>query len=171
MQCESCKKREAAVDLTIVSGDGKRSLRLCPRCARRESGSRPQAPAKAVTKINVVLGHLAVESQDAECPECGLTYERFRTTGRLGCPACYGAFGAPMRRLLRRIHGADSHVGREARPPEAPVADTVADTGGDSDRGDSGRLEQLRRELQQAVDEEAYEKAAELRDRIRRCAP
>ena len=167
MQCESCKKHEAAVDLTIVSGDAKRSLHLCPRCARRESGAPPKAPAKAVTKINVVLGHLAVESQEAECPECGLTYERFRKTGRLGCPACYAAFGAPMRRLLRRIHGADSHVGREARPPEAPAADT----GGDSDRGDSDQLEQLRRELEQAVAEEAYEKAAELRDRIRRSVP
>ena len=167
MQCESCRKREAAVDLTIVSGDDKRSLHLCPRCARRESGAPPKAPAKAVTKINVVLGHLAVESQEAECPECGLTYERFRKTGRLGCPACYAAFGAPMRRLLRRIHGADSHVGRQARPPEAPAADTAADTG----RGDSGQLEEWRRELQQAVEEEAYEKAAELRDRIRRSAP
>lgn len=171
MQCESCRKREAAVDLTIVSGDGKRSLRLCPRCARRESGSRPQAPAKAVTKINVVLGHLAAESQEAECPECGLTYERFRKTGRLGCPACYAAFGDPMRRLLRRIHGADSHVGRQARPPEAGPPETPADTGGDSGPADSDQLEQLRRELRQAVDEEAYEKAAELRDRIRRSAP
>ncbi len=167
MQCESCGKREAAVDLTIVSGDGKRSLQLCRRCARQESGDRPKAPAKSVTKINVVLGHLAVESQDAECPDCGLTYERFRKSGRLGCPACYAAFGAPMRRLLRRIHGADSHVGRQARPSGAPA--TAA--GGDSDRRDPGRLEQLRRELQRAVEEEAYEKAAELRDRIRRSAP
>lgn len=167
MQCESCKKREAAVDLTIVSGDDKRSLRLCPRCARRESGVRPKAPAKAVTKVNVVLGHLAVESQDAQCPDCGLTYERFREHGRLGCPACYAAFGAPMRRLLRRIHGADSHVGREPRPPEAAAAGPA----GNADRGDSDRLEQLRRELRQAVAEESYEKAAELRDRIRRSAP
>ncbi len=167
MQCESCRKREAAVDLMIVSGDGKHRLRLCSRCAERESGERPKAQAKAVTKINVVLGHLAVESQDAECPDCGLTYERFRKSGRLGCPACYAAFGAPMRRLLRRIHGADSHVGREARPSGAPAAAPAGDSGGD----DPGRLDQLRRELQRAVEEEAYEKAAELRDRIRRSAP
>ena len=160
MQCESCRQREAAVDLTIVSGDRKRRLRLCSRCARRESGQprrrASKSPAK-VKKINVVLGHLEAESkEEARCPECGLTYQRFRKIGRLGCPACYAAFGEPLRRLLRRIHGAVDHVGGP-RPEEVPAA------GPDLDR--------LRRELRQAVEDEAYEKAAELRDRIRRGGP
>lgn len=161
MQCESCQEREAAVDLTVVSGDGKRRQRLCAQCARRESGGGKGPPSKApakkkvVKKINVVLGHLEAESrEEARCPECGLTYQRFRKIGRLGCPACYAAFGEPLRRLLRRIHGADAHVGRGPRPEEGPEA------GPD--------LDQLRRELRQAVEEEAYEKAAALRDRIAR---
>jgi len=161
MRCESCQEREAAVDLTVVSGDGKRRQRLCAPCARRESGGRPEGepakpPAKkAVKKINVVLGHLEAESdEETRCPACGLTYQRFRRIGRLGCPDCYAAFGEPLRRLLRRIHGADAHVDRGPRPEEAPEA------GPD--------LDQLRRELRQAVEEEAYEKAAALRDRIAR---
>ena len=158
MQCESCQEREAAVDLTIVSGDGKRRLRLCSRCARREGGGRPKRRAKApakVKKINIVLGHLEAESEEeAQCPECGLTYQRFRKIGRLGCPACYAAFGEPLRRLLRRIHGASAHDGRGARPGEGPAGGPDVD--------------QLRRELRQAVEDEAYEKAAELRDRIAR---
>ena len=160
MQCESCHEREAAVALTIISGDQKRSLRLCPRCARQQGGepregSPAKAPVQAAKKINVVLGHLGADSQDAQCPECGLTYERFQKIGRLGCPACYAAFGEPLRRLLRRIHGAESHLGRGPRPEEGPAADP-------------GQLDQLRRELRQAVEEEAYERAAELRDRIAR---
>ena len=156
MRCESCQEREASVDLTIVSGDRKRRRRLCSRCARREGGGRrKRSPAKGVKKINVVLGHLEAGSkEEARCPECGLSWQRFRKIGRLGCPACYAAFGEPLRRLLRRIHGAVSHVPGGARPEAGPAA------GPD--------LDQLRRELRLAVDEEAYEKAAELRDRIAR---
>ncbi len=160
MQCESCHEREAAVALTIISGDEKRSLRLCPRCAGQQGGEPREgppakAPAQAVKKINVVLGHLVADTEDAQCPECGLTYERFQKIGRLGCPACYAAFGAPLRRLLRRIHGAESHLGRGPRPEEGPGADP-------------DQLDQLRRELRQAIEEEAYERAAQLRDRIAR---
>ena len=156
MQCESCQEREAAVDLTIVSGDRKRRLRLCSRCARREGGGgRERPPAKGVKKIDVVIGQLeAGTREEARCPECGLTYRRFRKIGRLGCPACYAAFGEPLRRLLRRIHGAVAHVARRARPEEGPAA--------------GPNLDHLRRELRKAVDEEAYERAAELRDRIAR---
>ena len=168
MQCESCQEREASVALTIVSGDRKRSLRLCPRCARKQSGDPPKgSPPKAaakVKKINIVLGHLDDESQDAKCPECGLTYERFRKIGRLGCPACYAAFGEPLRRLLRRIHGADAHLGRGAGPGEASAAAEPQE----EQQEQQEQLEQLRRELRQAVQEEAYERAAEIRDRIAR---
>ena len=50
MQCESCQEREAAVDLTVVSGDGKRRQRLCAQGARRESGGRGKGPSKPPAK-------------------------------------------------------------------------------------------------------------------------
>ena len=92
------------------------------------------------------------------CARCGGTFQDFRETGRLGCPDCYRTFEAPLRDLLRRLHGSTHHLGeryaerepargarpwRPSRPPE------------------------LREQLRLAVETENFELAAELRDRLR----
>ena len=170
MKCESCHERDATIVFTTVSGDEKRTLNLCPPCAQKESerqvdrtgsgAAQKVTPTHAaeVKKVNVVVGHLTPsEPKTAPCPGCGMTYEEFRKSGRLGCPQCYTAFGAAMRRLLKRIHGADAHTGRGPRAVGSADPSAGAET-----------LGQLRQELQRAVEEEAYERAAELRDRIAR---
>ena len=91
-----------------------------------------------------------------------MTYEEFRKVGRLGCSQCYEAFGTPLRRLLKRIHGSDTHVGRGPRSPR-----TAGPAGATGEGGQPRSLEKLREALQAAVDTEEYERAAQLRDRIR----
>ena len=168
MKCESCQQREATIVFTTVTGDQKQTLNLCPQCSQRESEqlteatpSSPQkvqaTPVAEVKKVNVVIGHLSEDSKDTECPECGLTYDEFRKIGRLGCTACYQSFGDPLRRLLKRIHGTVTHVGRGPRSEENLAGSEKA-----------GSLVDLHAELERAVEEEAYERAAELRDRIAR---
>lgn len=169
MKCDSCHEREATIVFTTVWGDEKQTRNLCPVCAKSESerqARRGNPPGQKVApthvpevkKVNVVVGHLtSPEPKTAPCPGCGMTYEEFRKVGRLGCPECYTAFGVALRRLLKRIHGADAHVGRGPRPQVDAQPHAGVET-----------LAQLRQELQRAVDEEAYERAAEIRDRIAR---
>ena len=78
----------------------------------------------------------------------------FRSDGRLGCPADYEVFRAGLLPILQRIHRATRHVGKV--PRRLPRA-----------KGAQLELAQLRRKLQQAVTEEAYEEAARIRDRIK----
>jgi protein arginine kinase activator len=59
-----------------------------------------------------------------------------------------------MSALLRRIHGSNEHVG------------ICEDEGVQLPSGPEAQLASLRRELRQAVDNEEYERAAELRDAI-----
>jgi protein-arginine kinase activator protein McsA len=59
-----------------------------------------------------------------------------------------------MSALLRRIHGSNEHVG------------ICEDEGVQVPAGPEARLATMRRELRQAVDNEEYERAAELRDAI-----
>lgn len=176
MICDRCKQREAAIEFTTVVGDEKKTLHLCPECSKSESDKQAQETptVQKVTpthvagpkKVNVVIGHLAgTESRKDSCPRCGMTYEEFRKIGRLGCSSCYEAFGPSLRRLLKRIHGSDTHVGRglEARAEAhqtAPADEPAVEA-------DSG-VEELRTALQAAVDAEEYERAAQLRDRIAR---
>src|SRR5205085_7967273 len=89
-----------------------------------------------------------------ECPLCGIKFVEFRNTGRLGCPHDYQEFRDELVPLLENIHGETKHAGKTPRRlPQTRQA--------------QGELIQLRKQLQQAVTREAYEEAAQLRDRIR----
>jgi protein arginine kinase activator len=96
---------------------------------------------------------------DVRCSFCGLSFQDFRDTGRLGCPHCYTSFEPHLRGLLRRIHGGTQHMGKVYLPPD-PTASEM-----------EKRLEALRRKLQRAVESEDFERAARLRDEIRTLEP
>lgn len=89
------------------------------------------------------------------CPRCGLQYSSFKETGRLGCGECYQAFQSQLKPLLRRIHGDTRHRGK------APVR---GGAGGTALRA----VQRLHDELQRAVEREEFERAAQIRDDIRR---
>ena len=170
MICDICNEREATIEFTAVTGNEKKTLHLCGQCSNQES-EKPAGPATKVTpthvtaskKVNVVIGHLAgTEAGKGPCSGCGMTYEEFRKIGRLGCSQCYDAFGTPLRRLLKRIHGSDTHVGRGPRASKESSPATSASV------GQPQGLEELRQALHAAVDAEEYERAAQLRDRIAR---
>ncbi|MFH1568293.1 MAG: UvrB/UvrC motif-containing protein [Gemmatimonadota bacterium] len=180
MKCESCQEREATIAFTRITGDNKQVLHLCAPCAeqvaRQEAGGGPRkaaaapgkgaaapSPAKAhakapptpgsVKKVSVVVGHLSQTESTAVCPDCGMTYDDFRKVGRFGCAGCYAAFAVQLQRLLKRIHGTTRHTGKS--PRAAGVPPSAAE-----------EMSHLRQELDKAVAAEAYERAAELRDRI-----
>jgi protein arginine kinase activator len=79
----------------------------------------------------------------------------FRATGRMGCARCYTTFEPSMRELLRRVHGSPRHTGRAYRPPKDEVLERASVLG------------ELRERLRRAIEQEQFEVAAELRDRIR----
>ena len=90
-----------------------------------------------------------------QCPRCGLLYSSFKETGRLGCSECYAAFQFQLRPLLRRIHGDTRHRGKSPARGAGVVTSTRA-------------IQRLHDDLQRAVEREDFEKAASLRDEIRR---
>src|SRR5262249_10323786 len=105
------------------------------------------------------------------CPKCGTTYVEFRQSGLLGCADCYSAFEAQLGPLLERAHeGASHHVGKVPRRalsggrtggsrPEAILGDAAQR---------AGRITALRKQLDEAVQAEQYERAAALRDELRK---
>jgi protein arginine kinase activator len=78
----------------------------------------------------------------------------FKAEGRLGCPQDYEVFRAALAPLLQRIHRALRHAGKV---PAHAVRNAALQT----------ELMELRQQLRRAVDTEAYEEAARLRDLIR----
>ena len=89
-------------------------------------------------------------------PAAAASLQDFRESGRLGCSECYAAFEAPLRDLLRRLHGSTHHIGRALRRAGTGRAGA-----------DDQATTELREQLRLAVETENFELAAELRDRLR----
>ena len=70
-----------------------------------------------------------------------------------GCSHCFSTFDGSWR-LVRRIHGSSRHTGKVPRRREGSLRSVR-------------ELERLREELKLMIQKEEFEKAAELRDRIK----
>lgn len=163
MLCEECGKKDATVRFEQVL-NGKRTVtNLCQDCAQKKGLMNVflQQPTLNLTSLmSALLGSqlttpaVTAGGEERRCPVCGMSYRDFASAGMLGCSRCYKTFEDRLEPLLRRIHGSDRHVGK------APVK-----AGGSAKL--RRELEGLKRALSAAVQAEAYEKAAEVRDKIR----
>ncbi len=161
MSCDQCHEREAVIHLTQIVNEQVTTLHLCERCAAEKGVESPGAVTKTpLGSFLAAMGkNLPETEQVAEggesCPRCGASLQDFRESGRLGCSDCYNAFEAPLRELLRRLHGSTHHVGERYAEHDGAT-------------GESGvKTAELREQLRLAVETENFELAAELRDRLR----
>lgn len=158
MLCDQCRERDAVVHLTQIVENAVTQLHLCETCAAERGVETTIATPKHPLGdfLKAVQQQAMIPSVEAtRCAACGMTLKEFRAAGRLGCSRCYGAFDASLRELLRRVHGSAQHVGRSyAGPQPAPWQ-----------RASSVR--ELRDRLKRAVEQEAFEDAASLRDELR----
>lgn len=160
MMCDECGIRPANIRLTTIVNGEKKERNLCSECLSKNQRIR--------NDFSTLSGHLnnlldvlkpsnvrpEEDVPEIECPRCGVTYERFRKEGMVGCAGCYDAFREPLQKMMNSMHGHIQHVGR---------------TPGGADQQLTARLkiEKMRGELARAISEEEYERAAGLRDQIR----
>jgi len=170
--CQICQKNAATVHVTEIShypvvepgaapeAEGEPAFEqkhVCDQCAAR--GKVPYSGVSVQAKSMVMLNMLKESARRVRkeggvtCPDCGMTLAEFRSKGRLGCPRDYEIFRAHIDPLLLRIHNANRHRGR------TPGVD-------ENQRERQEHLTSLRARLEEAIQSEAYESAAELRDEI-----
>jgi len=161
MLCDACGKNPATVHLTEIIDEQMNELHLCEDCARNKSAAMEQQFG-----LSDLLAGMAdfekpsskeEEAVTVKCPSCGLTYADFKKIGRLGCGECYNVFRKYLAPLLKRIHGSNQHIGKN--PAKAKVASKLY-------KKKTGLLE-LKNQLQEAIQREAFEEAARLRDQIK----
>lgn len=161
MRCDNCGERDAVINLTHVEHDTKVTLHLCEQCAQEKGVETGAAALKSplggfLTAMGKTSGALVPRGDDGlRCTACGGTLQQFRESGRLGCSACYVVFETHLRDLLRRLHGSSQHAGHRYYAPGNGAADPRAE------------VLDLKDRLRRAVQDENFELAAELRDRIR----
>lgn len=148
MLCDICHKKNATVHLTEIINDKVKETHICQVCAgSKASGIKGQVSA-AVDKKNL----------DLNCPKCGLTYEIFRKKVRLGCGYCYHVFKEQLIPFINQVQASSEHCGKQ-----------VAGAACLCPKG-YGRpineLQQIRQQLEMAIQLEEYEEAAQLRDKL-----
>ena len=164
MFCDECKKGPAAMHITKIINNEKTELSLCEKCAKKyqqELGFNFDSNFsfhKFLTGILEIDGNANTENQLIEylrCEKCGADYSQFQQTGRLGCAGCYDKFANKLNILLKRVQGSNIHCGKF---PKRSGSDLRVEQ----------EIKTLRNKLQSLVSAEEFEKAAEVRDEIRK---
>jgi len=162
MLCQICKKNDATIHLTEISGGVRTEIHVCESCAVEQD-----IAVKSHIPINELLSNLLASQptdeeiggtveQEIVCPNCGFTLAQFQKEGTLGCPADYEVFEKMLRPLIEKAHdGRTTHVGKI--PSSTPL-----------DTKEQMQLLNLRQQLEAAVQSEDYELAAKLRDEIKK---
>ena len=134
-------------------------MHLCQECAEKQQLLKHQElnlSAILQTVIGQHVGPLTDELARLTCPACGIKYMEFKAEGRLGCPHDYEVFqrrpGAAPAAHPSRPTGTSARCRRHGRDACGPAGRAAWNC--DSNCGS-------------AVEAEAYEEAARLRDLIR----
>lgn len=169
MRCDICGKSEATVHLTEIVDNKISKLHLCEECARKKGTEMEEhfGLSDLLAGLADFETHVTPKKeQKTKCPKCGMSYDDFKKTGRLGCGECYITFENNLVPLIKRIHGSTKHFGKGAvlvskKPPKAQPAKKK------SDKPEGDELDGLKNRLQSAIKLEEFEEAARLRDKIK----
>lgn len=160
MKCQICHKNEANIVFTQIVNNEKVVMQICSECAQSK-GLTIAYPKKDKDHIESLVGSLgdnqsekhSDDTPDISCSVCGLSFTEFKKSGLFGCNNCVDAFGEHVEKILKQIHGATRHEGKE--PGETSSSVSV-----------NRELRILRDRLRKCVEREQYEMAAEIRDQI-----
>jgi len=157
MKCDVCRERAAIIFVQQVSRDSSIELHLCETCARERGFSTENA------KIDVSLGGLFsgimegkndTTGKHVQCQVCGISLSDIKKHRKTGCADCYLQFRGEIVSLLRN-EGVEISYSGEYPAKLNEVKKTKMNP------------ENLKKELQRAIEQEDYEMAAYYRDRIR----
>jgi len=172
MQCDYCKNKATVYFTQIIDGVSKKAS-LCETCASQQGVTDPEVflmdgkganekkgenePSKKSKEndelVTVVAGTVGAATKEVVCLDCGFTLEDLKRIGRLGCSSCYTVFRKDLMHSLSNMHKGISHQGRV---PDGMMESLELQQ----------KEEKLIQDLDKAIKDEEYEKAAVLRDQL-----
>lgn len=167
MLCEKCGKNQAVVRIVKIINGKKSQAMLCEECARELSNAslsltfdnnRSLAPGTTNTAnstLEEILSKITNNDKiEVICKNCGTKYSEYKRTKKLGCSECYESFSESLVKEIKEIQQGVEHVGKVPVKEKGMIFKTK-------------QVKKLKEELQKAIIEEEYEKAAILRDQIK----
>ena len=145
--CEHCGKNPANIHIRQIANNKETELYLCSKCAENM-----QKKFLSFLKMNNymtgMMQNVEPEVEGKVCPVCKFDINKIRKTGKVGCANCYEVFEKELEPVLE-----DLNIKRNK--PQTVEKENVFE-----------KIDNLQNELNQAVLDERYERAAELRDEI-----
>lgn len=150
MKCQKCNNEATAFIKQNINGNIT-EMHLCKDCASKLGY---QGFSDFVNPFELFSSVFSPErksvSSAKRCSKCGISFAEIVNSGRAGCADCYTEFYEQLNPTIRKIHGNSKHL-------SAPVVYKTKEP----------TVEELKRQLNRMVEEQNYEQAAVLRDKIR----
>lgn len=160
--CEKCKINKATVQLTSYNNGLKQDHILCVSCAKKYDDKASENLTE-FTKENFMSSLLdSIQNtglnvkhiKTTKCEKCGMNYGKFKEIGRLGCDECYHTFSEKLIPLIQRLQGSEVHTGKVSKKVKGIMEIRR-------------EIDKLREQMDQVIQEEKFEEAAQFRDEIR----
>ena len=147
--CDLCENPAVYHDVRIVN-NVPNTVHLCKEHAIEAGLDIAQSNYSVVLKIQDKS-----PSQVKSCPDCGMTISDYKKEALLGCPKCYEAFSNELEGVIKRVQ--NNKIEHLGRCPSQLSDSTEREL----------LIRNLLRELNDAVQSEAYERAAVIRDQLK----
>lgn len=162
MLCQNCNKNPATIHYNEIINGVKREIYLCDECSKDGKNMKMNIDFNIPFSIKDIFSSIMdvdiddVFSKKSElvCSHCGSTYNRFKNLGRFGCPKCYETFSDQVFPLIKRLQGSTEHMGKIPRRTAHSLRV-------------KREVSKLKEEMNRAIAQEDFEKAANLRDKIK----
>lgn len=149
--CDLCDKPSVFHDVRIVNGVHN-TVNLCHEHAVEAGYNVGSIDLSILVQIPKLL---VDPSKGKSCPECGMTISHYKKTSLLGCPTCYKTFADQLSHIIANVQdNHEQHVGRAPTQFSATLDRHLM-------------IRRLLKQLDTAVNQEEYEQAAILRDKLR----
>lgn len=155
MMCDNCLKNPATTHIKKVVNGIAKEKHLCSYCAAKEGYSN----FGELSFANMLASVFSENHRDnliaaKRCECCGASFSDIAQSGKVGCSECYTVFKDQLLPSLGRLHGKTVHVG-------------AVPSGEGKEQNSYDKINELRQKLSDAIKNEEFEKAAELRDEIK----
>ncbi len=165
MLCQSCQKKQANTHIKSVVNGELTEMVLCSDCAAKMGyGNVFSHMFDIGSLMSGFMGepNTAALATEKRCPNCGITFSEISKSGRVGCAKCYDVFYERLLPSIKRIHGNTVHTGKKLHKPQLA-------SGTESENKKQAKLnpiDELSKQLETAIANQEFEKAAQLRDKI-----
>lgn len=163
MLCQSCNKNKATTHIKTINNGELKEYMLCNECAEKlgYSNAMDFLQFSLGNFLGSVLGNGSKRQETIQdrniirCKQCGSSFEEISNRGKFGCAECYDTFKNELIPFVERIHGNTTHVGK------------IPSSAGENVKL-KNNIKNLKRQLKEAVSKQEFERAAEIRDAIKK---